>query len=347
MKARVWGAVAGVLWAGVVSAQDIRVVADIAPVHSIVAGVMKGVGTPELIVRPEESPHDFDMRPSTARALQDATVVFWMGEGIAAKLEKPLETIAGQATVVNLAEVEGAVRFDFREVAVFEADEHHDDHGDHDEHDDHHDHEDGHDDHEAHGDDHDDHHDEEGHAEGHDDHDDHHHDHDGLDPHMWLDPENAKVWAAHIASALSAADPSNAATYKANADQMIQDIEAAAQEIEATLAPVADHGFVVFHDAYQYFEKRFGLNAAGALLESDASSPSAARLAEIQDIIEDKNITCVFVEPQFNPRVVQAVAAKAKTGEMDPLGVAYTPGPDLYLNVLRSLSANMAVCLRD
>lgn len=326
MKSRVLGVFAAIFGAGSVSAQDINVVADIAPVHSIVARVMEGVGTPTLIVRPEESPHDFSLRPSTAKALQDASVIFWMGEALVPNLEKPISTIAANASVVELSAVEGAIRHDFREVAVFEGDEHHDDH-DHDSHDDH----DG----------------EENHADAHDDHHDgHDHDHDGLDPHMWLDPQNAKVWATHVAFALSAADPNNTDTYAANAKQLLVELEAAEQAIADQLKPVARYRFMVFHDAYQYFERRFGLSAAGALLESDASAPSAARLAEIQHIIEDEHIACVFVEPQLNPKLVRAVAAKAKTGEMDPLGAAYAPGPDLYLNVLNSLATNVAECLK-
>lgn len=331
MKRHLFGVVAAMLCSGAAWAQELDVVVDIAPVHSIVESVMKGVGTPVLIMRPEESPHEFALRPSTAKSIQDADVVFWMGEALVPNLEKPLDNLADRALIVELTDAEGLTTHNFREVAVFGAHDDHDDHDDHDhgKHDDH----DEHDDHyEAHE------------EEGHDGHD---HDHDGLDPHMWLDPENAKVWAVHVAEVLSAADPKNAALYTSNADQLVADIDALSQEINDLLEPVAHHSFVVFHDAYQYFEHRFGLKAAGALLVSDGQSPSAARLVEVQEVIEEENISCVFVEPQFNPRLINAVAAKAKTGEMDPLGMAHTPGSDLYFGVLRGLAQSVADCLRD
>ncbi|WP_127115764.1 zinc ABC transporter substrate-binding protein [Shimia sediminis] len=324
MKARIWGAVAGVLCAGAAWADEVHVVADIAPVHSIVARVMEGVATPDLIVKPGESPHDFALRPSTARALQQADVVFWMGPALLPSLEKPLETVAENSRISDLSDVQGTVRHEFRETAGFAASEHHDHENKHDN--------------------------EHGHEESHDAHDDHEgddHAHEGLDPHMWLDPENAEVWAAHIATVLSAADPGNTEVYQANADQLIKDVHAVTHDIQDMLKPVAGQHFVVFHDAYQYFEHRFGLRAAGSILISDASAPSAARLAEIEHVIEDQNVHCVFVEPQFDPRLVKAVAARAKTGEIDPMGVELTLGGNLYLDMLRGLAQSVSDCLRD
>jgi zinc transport system substrate-binding protein len=302
------------------------VAADIAPVQGLVARVMQGVGTPELVIQHGASPHQYSLRPSEAAALENADIVFWVGESLTPWMDDTVQTLAGDATVVELLEVPGTVTLPFREGATFEAHDHgHEDHGD---------------DH-AHEHDHDDH--------AHDDHahDDHGHSHEGVDPHAWLDPENAKLWLDAIAAELSAADPANAATYAANAAAGRAEIDAASAEAAASVAPLKDSGFVVFHDAYQYFEARFGLSAAGAISLSDASEPSPARVAEIQGAVADLGVACVFSEPQFNAGLVATVmdGSPAKTAVLDPLGTTIEPGPDFYPALIRQLSTSMADCL--
>ncbi|MHA7888086.1 zinc ABC transporter substrate-binding protein [Roseicyclus sp.] len=357
-----------------------RVAVDIAPVHSLVARVMEGVGTPDLIVAPGASPHEYNLRPSEASALQEAEIVVWMGEDLTPWMEGAVETLAGDATVLTLLESEGTELLPFREGALFEAhvhgeghDDHgHDDHG-HDDHghDDHghddHGHDDhghgdhGHDDHghDDHGHDdhgHDDHgHDDHGHDDhGHDDHghDDHGHDdhaHGAHDPHAWLSPENAALWLNTIAGALSAADPDNAGAYFANAAAGRAELEALSAEVEAMLAPVRGTGFIVFHDAYQYFEASFDLPASGAISLSDATDPSPARIAEIQDRVAEQGVACVLSEPQFDPGIVAAVmeGAEARTAVLDPLGSTLEPGPALYGDVIRGLGETLAACLSE
>jgi zinc transport system substrate-binding protein len=237
----------------------------------------------------------------------------------------------------------------------------HEEHAKHDEHDDHdaHDHDDhkhaehddhGHDKHEEeHG--HDDDHGHEKHEEhaGHDDHgDDHHgHSHEGTDPHAWLDPQNGKIWLQAIAEELSHHDPENADTYAANAAEGVANIDALIAEMSADLAPAHDLRFVVFHDAYQYFENRFDLKAAGAISLGDASDPSAARVAEVRTAVQDAGVTCVFAEPQFNPGLVGAVAQGGlKVAEIDPLGVGVEMGPNHYAQTLRALSNSILGCLK-
>lgn len=314
-----------------------RVATDIAPVHSLTAQVMEGVGAPDLILPPGASPHGYSMRPSEAAALQDAEIVFWIGEGLTPWLERSLENLSGDAVKVELLEAEGAEFLPFREDAKFEGhDDHHDEHGD----EDHADHkEDA--DHKGH----DDEHAEDGHAE--DDHSEH--DHDGVDPHAWLDPEIAKVWLDLMASTLATADPANAAAYTANAATAKARIDAISAEAKAKLSPVQGAKYVVFHDAYQYFERHFDVPASGAISLSDASKPSPARIAEIQDVVKQDKITCVFTEPQFNPGVVDAVfgGTDVKTGVLDPLGSALTPGAGFYGDLLADMAANMAECLGD
>ena len=237
-----------------------NVAVDIAPVHSLVARVMEGVGTPNLIVQPGASPHEYNLRPSEAAALQDANLVFWVGEDLTPWMEGAIETLSDGATVTALLEADGTTLLDFREGALFEAHDHgdddHDDHGhdehaegeDHDDHDhaDHDDHDHG--DEHAEGEDHDheDHEDHEDHA-GHDDH--HGHDHGEHDPHAWLSPENASAWLNVIAAQLSAADPDNAGAYFANAAAAREEMAALSAEVAATLDAVRGGNFIVFHDA--------------------------------------------------------------------------------------------------
>jgi zinc transport system substrate-binding protein len=343
------------LMGGTAFADAPRVAVDIAPVHSLVAQVMEGVGTPDLIVQPGASPHEYSLRPSEAAALQDANLVFWIGPDLTPWLTDTIETLAPDAAVTELLEADGTIEFEFREGALFEAhDDHeedeHDDEGDHKDDDDHAD--EAHDDHEEEG--HDDHGDEKAgdydHAD--DDHDDEEaghegHDHGAHDPHAWLSPQNAMTWLNVIAGQLSAADPDNAGAYFANAAAGRAEIKVLIGEVTATLDPVRDGRFIVFHDAYQYFEADFDFPASGAISIGDASDPSPARIAEIQGRIAEQGIDCVLAEPQFNPGLVATVldGTDAKTGILDPLGSDLEPGSALYSQLIRNLSTALAGCM--
>ncbi|EYD72567.1 zinc ABC transporter substrate-binding protein [Limimaricola hongkongensis] len=350
------------------AAEAPRVATDIAPVHGLVARVMEGLGTPDLIVQPGSSPHDYAMRPSEARALDRADAVFWVGPALEPWLDETIDTLAADALVVELLDAPGLDVLAFREGAVFDdhdhehgeahADEEHaghegeedhadhegEDHADHAHEDDHAGHEDeaSHDEH-AH-DDHDDH--------GHDDHEDHAdgghegHDHDGIDPHAWLDPENGKVWLGLIADELAALDPDNAETYRANAAAGREEIDAATAGARETLNAAGEIGFVVFHDAYHYYETRFGLSAAGAISLSDASDPSPARIEEVRDRVRDLGVACVFSEPQFNQSLVATVTegTEAKAAVIDPLGFDLEPGPGFYPELIRAIADDIAGC---
>lgn len=324
---------AAFLLAGTALADVPNVAVDITPVHSLVSRVMEGVGEPSLIVASGASPHEYNLRPSEADALQNADLVFWVGHGLTPWLEDAIETLANDATVVELIESDGTTELPMRESVLFEAHHHgdgehegegHDDHADHD-HDDH--------DHADHEDD--------GHAE----HDAH--DHGGHDPHAWLSPDNGAAWLNAIAAALSAADPENAGAYYANAAAGREELTALRAEINGVLEPVRGGKFVVFHDAYQYFEVAFDFPAAGAISVSDASDPSPSRIAEIQTRVADQNVTCIMSEPQFNPGIVASVmdGSDAQTGVMDPLGSGLEPGADLYPQLLRNLATSLANCL--
>lgn len=311
-----------------------QVVVSIKPVHSLVAALMQGVGEPSLIVEGTASAHTYSLKPSHARALENADLVFWVGPGLEAFLEKPLDALAGKATVVELEDAPGLVRLPFREGGAFET---HEDEG-----------EDAH----AGGEDHaaqDDHDAPEDHAtEEHtgDEHG-HAHEHEGFDMHFWLDPMNAKAMAAEIESALVTADPDNAARYKANGLALAQEIDTLDKEIFSALAPVKDKPSVVFHDAYQYFENRYKVRIAGSITVSPETMPGAERVAEIHAKVKELQAVCVFAEPQFEPKLISVVTegTDAKAGTLDPEGGALDAGPALYPELMRNLAKSLTDCL--
>lgn len=307
---------------------DVKVVTSIKPVHSLVAAVMQGVGTPDLIVEGAGSPHTYALKPSQAKQLQEADIVFWMSQDLEAFLEKSIDGIATKAVSVPLMESRGLMTLGFREGGAFD-DHGHDEHDDHDEHDkdDDHDH------------------------EKHDDHDDHEkhneHDHGEVDPHVWLDPENAKAMVHEIEEALAKADPANAATYESNAEAVMAKLDSLVAEIDSELQPVKGRGYIVFHDAYQYFENRFGVSAIGSITVSPEVLPGAERISDLQEKVRSLDATCVFSEPQFEPKLVATVTenTNARTGVLDPLGAAIDKGPNLYFTLIRNMASSLKNCL--
>ena len=312
---------------------EIKVVTSIKPIHSLASYLMDGVGKPDLIVDGYASPHNFALKPSHAKMLQDADLIFWVGEDLENFLEKPLNSIAKKAEKIELIKIKGLKKLKFRERNVF--DEH--DHGYK---------EDEHDDHEKKKDDHDDHdHDKEGHKE--DDHDDHGHEghaHGEYDPHIWLDPMNAKVILNEMAEHLIENDQKNASKYKDNLKKSNKDLDKLIKNVKSELNK--DFKSIVFHDAYQYFEKRFNVNILGAFTVNTDVMPGAEQLAEIREIIEHDKVSCVFSEPQFNPAIINAVAKdmNINTGILDPLGATLNPGKDLYFDLIGNMSKSFKGC---
>ncbi|WP_439618551.1 zinc ABC transporter substrate-binding protein ZnuA [Shinella sp.] len=307
-----------------------NVVVSIKPIHSLVAAIMQGVGEPNLIVEGAASPHTYSLKPSNAAALQDADVVFWVGHGLEAFLEKPLEALGGNATVVELEDAPGLEKLHFREGGPFEA---HEDEG-----------EEGHE-HAAEGHDHGK-EAEEAHAHGEEaGHEGH--EHGEFDMHLWLSPDNARAIAAETAKVLSEKDPANAEAYKANLASLNDKLTALDKEVAETVAPVKDKPFIVFHDAYQYFEHHYGVHAAGSITVSPETLPGAERLTQIRDKVKTLGATCVFAEPQFEPKLVNVVieGTPAKSGTLDPEAATLEPGPDLYFTLMRSIATSLRDCL--
>ena len=300
---------------------DIEVVTSIKPVHSLVSGVMAGVGMPSLIIDGAGSPHTYSLKPSQAKQLQDAKLVFWMGDELETFLAGPIENIAQNAITVKLIDTHDLKQIKFREGGMF------DDHG-HDDHDEH--------DHEKHA------------KKEHDDHGDHdEHGHGEFDPHVWLDPINAKAIVHEIEEALVKADPKHESTYEANAQKMMEKLDSLVIELSNELEPVHEKGFIVFHDAYQYFEQRFGVAAIGSITVSPEVMLGAERVSELREKILELNATCVFSEPQFEPKLVETLVegTGARTGVLDPLGATLAKGPDLYFQLLRNMASSLKKCL--
>ncbi len=308
---------------------DIKVVASIKPIHSLVSYVMDGVGKPSIIVDGSNSPHNFNLKPSNAKAIENANIIFWVGEDIESFLEKPLKSISKKAKVIEMMDIKGINKLKFRERNIFEEHEGHDDHGHKkkEKHDDH-----GHDDH--------------GHKkkEKHDDHGHDDHAHGEYDPHIWLDPHNAEVMVKEIAKQLSSIDPQNSAIYKKNSNDAVREIEKLIDNTKKEMKK--DISFIVFHDAYQYFEKEFNVSAMGALTLNTDVAPGAKQISEIREIIEHDNVKCLFSEPQFNPDIIKSIAkgTNVKIGVLDPLGANLNNGKELYFKLIKDISTSLKKC---
>ena len=313
---------------------EIKVVTSIKPIHSLVSYIMEGVGSPDLIVDGYNSPHGFSLKPSHAKMLQEADIVIYVGEGLEEFLEKPLESLAQNAVKFELLKQSGMKKLKFRERNIFEGHDDHDDHGhgkkkkgDHDDHDDHDN------DKKAKKEDHDDH-----------GHDDHGHGHGEFDPHIWLDPMNAKIIIKKVTNQLSKLDKDNSSAYKSNSKKALKEIDNLIKQVKSDINK--DAKVVVFHDAYQYFEKRFDVNIIGALTVNTDVLPGAEQLAEIREVIEHEKVTCVLSEPQFNPDIVKTIAndTNINMGVLDPLGAKLDKGKTLYFNLISNISSSLKNC---
>jgi zinc transport system substrate-binding protein len=287
-----------------------EVVASIKPVHSLVAAVMAGVGTPALIVAGGASPHLYTLRPSDAEHLASARIVFWIGPIFESFLTRPLAALASRAEIVELDRAPEITLLPAREGGLWEP----------------------HADEPAHP------HPTQRDAAG-----------EEMDGHLWLDPANARAIAVIAAARLSAADPANAVRYRENAAALSGRLEALDATLAERLGPLGERPFVVFHDAYQYLTRRYGLAAVGSVTVSPERPPSARRIAAIRAKVAALKARCIFREPQFAPQLVDTVIAgtAARSGVLDPEGSDLAPGPDLYFILMTGLAEGLASCLEQ
>lgn len=287
-----------------------KVVVSVLPLHSLAAGLMEGVGSPGLLIEGGGSPHSYSLSPRKARALGEAELVFWIGPALETFLDKPLAALAQGAEVIALAD---PARAEADGPLLLETRRSgawaspDDDHG------------------------------EEGHEEP----------DASWDPHLWLDPANAAAMAGIMAGALAKVDPDNAARYRDNRERLAVRLAALDDELTRLLATVKDRPYVVFHDAYQYFERHYGLNAVGAITLGPQRGPGARRLSEVRRSMRETGAFCVFAEPQFKPALAATVieGTAARVAVLDPLGADLTPGPDAYFELMRGLARSLTGCL--
>ncbi|GAA0582825.1 zinc ABC transporter substrate-binding protein [Rhizomicrobium electricum] len=279
------------------AAAEPKVLATLKPVHSLVAGVMEGAGQPDLLIGGALSEHSYALKPSDARKVREATLIFEVGPDMETYLSGALAAAGGR--VVVLEQAPGVKRVTAREGGLW-------------------------------GDDH-----------------DHGHDHGGTDPHVWLDPQNAIAFTKAIAEALVRTDPAHAGLYRANAARRIAMLQGLDRELAATLSPVKDRPYLVFHDAYHYFEARYDLKPAGAVTVAPDRPVGARRIADLRQTVTSGRAVCLFREPQFPPKLIDTLDqdTKARIGVLDPLGADLQPGPDLYPRLMRNLAQSLRSCL--
>ena len=279
---------------------EVKVVTTIKPIHSLVAGVMDGLGSPSLIVDGSNSPHNFSLKPSHAKMIEDAEIIFWVGEDLETFMIKPLESIANNATKVSFMDLDSIIKLKFKEENILEVEGYDDDHDKH--------------------------------ADG------------EFDAHIWLDPKNAIEIVNEIAKTLSLKDPNNKNVYYSNAEKLNHSLNELIEKINLSINK--DARFIVFHDAYQYFEKRFDVSSAGALILNEEALPSAKKVSEIHKIIKKQNINCIISEPQFNPNIIKSIAQDSSilTGSFDPLGSSFDTNKNLYFEMILSLSNSLKDC---
>ncbi|MBF0127246.1 MAG: zinc ABC transporter substrate-binding protein [Magnetococcales bacterium] len=292
-------------------APALEVVASIKPFHALTAAIMGETGTPSLLIRGNGSPHTYALRPSDARLLEGADLIVWGGPALEGFLSRPLDNLPKKALLLPLLATEGLNRLSARQGGAWSGEAGHDDHADH------------------------------------ADHAEKHHQHGPVDPHIWLDPDNAVMLGSSIAASLGRLDPARVATYRRNAETLAGRLKELDRELATLLAPVRERPFIVFHDAYHYFEQHYGLKAAGSLLVDAERPPGARRIQAISKRIQESGAQCLFTEPQFPQRLAATVTENRplRLGVLDPLGAGLTDGPELYFQLMRNLARALLSCL--
>lgn len=295
-----------------------RVVTDIAVTRGLVQDVLGDLGTAEVLVSGAGDPHGFQLRPSQARALSASDLVVWVGPELTPGLEASLGALSGEVETLRLLEIDGLKLRAFGEGHHDAGHDHAHDHG--------------------HGNEHD-------HGQG--QHDEAHH--GGVDPHAWLNPENAAHWSREIGAALARQDPENADVYTANAERAAARYMALLETVSGQLAPFRDRPIVVLHDAYGYFAEAFGVDVAGSVKLADAREPGLRHILELRGMIDGRNVECLFREPQHRSDLAEQIAADMglRLGTLDPVGAKLDSGPETYERLIRGMARSIIACLED
>ncbi|MDC1259990.1 zinc ABC transporter substrate-binding protein [Pseudomonadota bacterium] len=301
------------------------VITTIQPINALVNAIIGNTGGSTSLIPSEVSPHEFKLKPSDVKTLQDGNIIFYVSNHLESSITKVFKNLPKNIKIVNLMEETGINHLAIRDNEAWERHDHHDDHDKHAKKDD----------------DHDDH---EKHAKKDDDHDDHEKEDD---VHIWLDPDNAIKIIQKVNRELSLLFPENSQIYNKNATNITNKITELKSELKEELLSIKNKPYIVFHDAYQYFEKVFGLNAVGSIALEDDVATSPKQISYIRNKIIKSNVSCVFQEPQFDSKLLQTVVegTDAKIGTLDPLGVDIANKKDFYLQLLRNMSKSLKECL--
>jgi zinc transport system substrate-binding protein len=286
------------LLAGPARAAAPDVLVTIKPVHSLVAAVMEGVGTPHLLIRAAASQHTYVLKPSDARKISRAGIVFWIGPDLETFLTTPLANLASGAEIVALEHAHGVHLLAARPGGLSHAPPTAAKAG-------------------------------------------------NINPHIWLDPDNAIAMTRAIAAVLAKADPGHAARYRANAAAEVARLSALDKQLARELKPIRHRPYIVYHDAYPYLEARYGLNAIGAVTVEPDRPVGPRRIVRLRAAIKAGKAVCLFREPQFPPALIETLArdTDVRVGVLDPLGADLKPGPDLYPEMMHGLAQALTGCL--
>lgn len=308
-KTLLFATLSAALWGSTVAPSQAAVVASIKPLGFIASAIADGVTTTEILLPDGASEHDYSLRPSDVKRLQSADLVVWIGPEMEAFMQKSVGQLPQQKQV-ELGALSAVKPLLMK------------------------------------GDDDDEH---EGHDQGHSaqkSDEDHHHGEYNM--HIWLGPDIARLSAVAIHNKLVELMPEKKAKLDANLQNFESALSSTDKQVSTVLAPLKGKGYFVFHDAYGYFEKHYGLTPLGHFTVNPEIQPGAQRLHEIRTQLVEHKAVCVFAEPQFRPAVINAVArgTNVRSGTLDPLGIGIAPGKDSYMQFLTGLANQYASCLK-
>lgn len=289
-----------------------KVVTTIRPLYALTAAVMGGTTTPTLLVKGGHSPHNYSLRPSEAKALAEADLIVWIGPELESFLVKPLANLAAEARQLELLQQPELIRLPQRSGGTWSGHDHHLETTEHE--------------------------DEKSETVA-----------GSYNPHLWLDPQNAIQIVDLLAEELADLDPSNSTIYHNNSLTLKKRLQHLDRELTQSLKSISDLPYLVFHDAYPYFEKRYNLNPIGAISVSPERRTGAKRVAGIRKEINTSGARCVFAEPQFKPQLIKTLISgtPARSGILDPLGADLAAEPESYFVLLRQMADNLKQCLQE
>ena len=292
-----------------------NVAVSIAPIHSLVAGVMAGVGTPELLIPVGQSPHNYALRPSAVQHIYAADLIVWIGANYEIALASAIAQASTRSLTQSLASLPALKTYPVRTGAFWESGEHHEDHDDN--------------------------------ADRSNGTEKQSPYQEFIDPHVWLSTDNSKIMVNLFRTWLTAIDSENAAIYQSNAERLIARINLLQSHLQQQLKPVATIPYLVFHDAYQYFEKEFNLNPLGSITLKSEISPGVRRVKALRKMIANNGVKCLFNEPQFKSKLIPTLieSTAVRLGQLDPLGSASQPGPELWFELMATMGQSLRACL--